>query len=119
MQNLLEGHKFGSVLNVADGETLLTQLIHHLVVLWMIGGEHQQRVVTHLTEILKSLGRTKVKEYCSVRQTDKQTDRQTDAAQNWSAVKTRGAFHLAIPEQSIMSFRRSLRTLSLHNNNSS
>ena len=56
--HLLESHEFGSVLYVADGEILLTQLVHNFVVLWMISSQHQKGVVTHLTEILKSLDTT-------------------------------------------------------------
>lgn len=58
--HLLESHEFGSVLYVPDGEILLTQLVHNIVVLWMIGSQHQKGVVTHLTEILQSLDTTKL-----------------------------------------------------------
>lgn len=57
-KTLLERHKFGSVLNVPDGGTLLTKMIHDFVVLRMIGSEHEKRMITHFTEVLKSLGKT-------------------------------------------------------------
>ena len=58
--HLLESHEFGSVLYVPNGEILLTQLVHNFVVLWMVGSQYEKGVVTHLTEILKSLDMTKL-----------------------------------------------------------
>lgn len=39
----------------------MMQLVHNLVVFWMIGSEHQEWVVTQLTKILKSLGTSHTK----------------------------------------------------------
>ena len=60
LENVLEGDQFGGVLNVPDRGILLVQLVHNLVVFWMIGSEHQKRVVTQLTKILKSLGTSRL-----------------------------------------------------------
>lgn len=48
-------------MNVPDGAILLTQLIHDFVVLRMIGSEHEKRMITHFTEVLKSLRKTRNK----------------------------------------------------------